>query len=85
MRVATRGKGLRANLDDFKTAAELIQQGVVVAFLLVESLKKPRRPLKDLAGSRKPRGCEQSGEHAALRRETDAQSFRERWSGRAVA
>jgi len=85
MRVATRGKGLRADLDDFKTAAELIQQSVVVAFLLVEGLKKTSRPLKNFTGSGKPRRCKQGSDHAALRRETDTQSFRERWSDRAVA
>src|SRR5215467_15152851 len=75
MRVATRRKGLRADLDYFKTAAELIQQGVVVAFLLVEGLKKTGWPLKNFTGSGKPRRCKQGSDHAALRREPTPSLF----------
>src|SRR5262245_18203854 len=85
MRIATGGEVLRADLHDFKTAAELIQQSVVVAFPLVEGLKKTGRPLNNFTGSGKPRRCKQSGNHAALRREAATQSFCQRWSNRAVA
>ena len=70
-------KGLRADDNDLKPAAELIEQLVVVAFLLIEGLEKTRGTLKDLADGGKSRVRKQRGDDAALRCEADPQSFRQ--------
>src|SRR5882724_11095377 len=85
MGIATRRKGLRADEDDFKAAAELIEQSSVVAFLLIKGLEETGRPLKDFTSSGKLRRRKQSGNHATLGGEADAEPLRQRRRRRAIA
>src|SRR6266481_4015233 len=85
MGITARRKGLRPDDDEFKPAAELIQERVAVAPALIEGLEKTRRALKNLADGGKAGRRKQRGHHAALRRETDTQSLGQRWRRRAVA
>src|SRR6266576_4214933 len=85
MGIAARRKGLRADEDDFKAAAELIEHLGVITFLLVKGLKEARRALQDFAGRRIADRCEQSCDNAALRRETDTEPLRQGRRHRAIA
>src|SRR4029077_6621993 len=79
MGVTAGRKGLRPDEDNFKAAAELIQQRVVITFALIKGLKKTRRPLKNLAACGKSSGSEQRGNDTALGREPDTESLGQRW------
>src|SRR5258708_10196 len=85
MGVTARRKRLRPDQNDFKAGAKLIEQGSIVALLLIKGLEETGRPLKNFTSSRKLRCRKQSCNHAALRCEADAQSFGQGWSNRAVA